>query len=273
VGGVPGGVAQQAQRVLEGTDEMSFIVPGLTPARFPDADILEMPGLFADLREATLVASHLIAAGKLRGFEGYFVIGALGAVPASLHSRLQGTTLEDYAGKRVRTGRAIEGKVLQELGINPVSLPIGETAQALAVGAIDGILMAPLPLVDYGIAKYVRFHYFPNFGGALSALVMNRRIFDALPQAGQEAIRKYSGDWIAERYTAGIAGFTDKILKDWGADPRQRLIMPSAAEARRLKAVFRIVTHAALAENPDAEAVLDAIAAERDKLRKGPPGG
>jgi TRAP-type C4-dicarboxylate transport system substrate-binding protein len=266
-------LAVQAQHVLDGTADMSFIVPGLTPARFPDNDILELPGLFADLREATLVATHLIAAGKLRGFEDYYVIGALGTMPASLHSRMQGTTLEDYAGKRVRASRAVEARVLQELGINPVSLPIVETSQALALGAIDGILMAPIPLVDYGVAKYVRYHYFPNLGGAVAALVMNRRVFDALPEAGQAAIRKYSGDWIAERYATGIAGFTEKILKDWRADPRQRLAGPSAEEALRLKAVYRIATKAAVAENPGAAELLAAVAAERAKLRKGPPGG
>jgi len=273
VNGALGPLAQQPQRVAEGGADMSFIVPDLTPDRFPDNAVIELPGLFADVREATLVADRLIAAGKLRGFDNYFIIGALGLVPASLHSRAPLATLEDYAGKRVRASRTIEGRILQELGVNVVSLPIGEAAQALAVGAIDGIFMAPIPLVDFGIAKYVRYHYFPNLGGAIAVLVMNRRLFDALPEAGQDAMRKYSGDWISERYVAGIAGFSEKILKDWRADPRQRLVQPSAAETQRLQALYRIATNAVTADNPDARELLAAIAAELGKLRKGPPGG
>ena len=49
-----------------------------TSDRFSDDTIIELPGLFRDMREATLVYTRLIAAGALRGYEDFFVIGAFG---------------------------------------------------------------------------------------------------------------------------------------------------------------------------------------------------
>ena len=52
-------IAEQAQMVVNGTADMAWVVPGQTPYRFPDNELLEMPGLFRDVREGTLVYSRL----------------------------------------------------------------------------------------------------------------------------------------------------------------------------------------------------------------------
>src|SRR5262245_39900483 len=54
--------AQQPNLVADGVADIAYIVPSYTPERFPDTAVIEMPGLFRDGREATLVYSHLMAA-------------------------------------------------------------------------------------------------------------------------------------------------------------------------------------------------------------------
>jgi len=61
-GGVLGrDISQQPDLVLDGKADIAFVVPGYTPARFPDNAVVELPGLFHDTREATLVYIRLIA--------------------------------------------------------------------------------------------------------------------------------------------------------------------------------------------------------------------
>src|SRR5215218_3224000 len=68
--------AQQAELVLNGTADLAYAVAGMTRARFADNYIIEMPGFYRDMREATLVYTRLVAANALRGYEEFFVVGA-----------------------------------------------------------------------------------------------------------------------------------------------------------------------------------------------------
>ncbi len=86
-GGLGNAVAEQPKLVAEGVADIAWVVPGQTPYRFPDNQALELPGLFKDVREGTLVYTHLIAANALRGYEKFFVIGAYASAPTAIHSR------------------------------------------------------------------------------------------------------------------------------------------------------------------------------------------
>jgi len=68
-------VAEQPGMVVEGAADIAWVVPGQTPYRFPDNPVLELPGLFRDVREGTLTYTRLIAAKVLRGYEDFVVIG------------------------------------------------------------------------------------------------------------------------------------------------------------------------------------------------------
>ena len=73
--------AQQPQLVRDGVADIAYIVPGYTAEQFPDNAVIELPGLFRDQREASLVFTRLIAANALRGYEDFVVINAFTAEP------------------------------------------------------------------------------------------------------------------------------------------------------------------------------------------------
>ena len=95
---------KQAQEVLDGVADMAWVNPGLTPERFPDNDTLELPGVFRDMREATLAHSRLAAAGALRGYEDFYPIAAVANFPLIIHLRPPIATMSDLSGKKI--GRA-----------------------------------------------------------------------------------------------------------------------------------------------------------------------
>src|SRR5215217_7225476 len=51
---------QQAQMVVDGVTDIGFIVPPFTPGRFPDTEVIELPGMFEDLAQATRVYTNLV---------------------------------------------------------------------------------------------------------------------------------------------------------------------------------------------------------------------
>src|SRR3954447_26637727 len=65
---------QQAQMVIDGVTDIGFIVPPFTPGRFPDSEVLELPGMFQDLAEATHVYTRLLQAGVLHDYGDYVPI-------------------------------------------------------------------------------------------------------------------------------------------------------------------------------------------------------
>ena len=111
---------QQLQLVLDGIADLAFVVPGHTPERFPDNEVIELPGLFKNLREATLVYTGLIAANALRGYDDLFVVGAFTAEPETIYTRLPVASLGALAGMRIRSNNPVQGAALAGLGMVPV---------------------------------------------------------------------------------------------------------------------------------------------------------
>jgi len=178
-GGVLGrSYPQQAQLVLDGAADMAWVNPSLTPDRFRDNEVLEFPGLFRDLREATLVSTRMVAAGALRGYEDFFVISAAANFPLIIHTRAPIGSLADLRGKTLRVNNLIEGNTLKAIGISPVVMPVNEVALAIGHGTIDGATMPANALFAYGISRITRFHYDAPVGVAPLAFLMNRKRFE-----------------------------------------------------------------------------------------------
>ena len=106
--------AQQAQLVLDGVADMSWVNPSLTPDLFPDDGVLEFPGQFRDLKEATLVHSRMAAAGELRGYGDFFVISAVANYQLMINTRppigsLSRSARQDPSRQQPDRGQGAEG--------------------------------------------------------------------------------------------------------------------------------------------------------------------
>src|SRR3984957_3326688 len=77
---------QQPQMVLDGVADIAWCVPSYSPGRFPDTEVLELPGQFKDLRESTTVASRIGRSGVLHDYGDFYIIGMFGTAPYSIHT-------------------------------------------------------------------------------------------------------------------------------------------------------------------------------------------
>jgi TRAP-type C4-dicarboxylate transport system substrate-binding protein len=263
--------AQQLELVRDGKADLAFIAPGYTPERFPDTTVIELPGLFHNIREATLTYTALVAADRLRGYEDLLVVGAFATAPESIHTRPPAASLDALKGMRIRANNPTQGAALARLGMVPVQLPITKTAGAISSGEIDGAMVGPAPMVEFGIARVAPNHYLLGVSSAPLAVVMNRKVFEGLPARAQEIIRKLSGAWTAEHYIATYQAENQAALRTLESDPNRRVVIPSAADLERAHDAFTAEIELWSAD-PRHRELLAAARAELDKLRAGTMG-
>jgi TRAP-type C4-dicarboxylate transport system substrate-binding protein len=255
------------QLVLNGDADIAFIVPGQNPERFSDNTVIELPGLFHNGREATLVHTRLAAAGALKGYEDFFVIGAYATDPETIHSRKPLASLADLKGQKIRTNNLTEAAGLAKLGALPIVLAFNETTNAISSGMIDGATVPTAQLFDIGIGRIAGNDYLLPTGSAPLTLMMRRKTFDALPVEAKALILKYSGEWTAAAYIDVFEKLNKTTLEEINADARRKVVMPSASDTKAAQDAFRSVAADWAAANPHNRELLEKVNAELAKLR------
>jgi len=263
---------QQLQLVLDGSADLAFVVPGYTPAHFPDNEVIELPGLFKNIREATLVYTGLIAANALRGYDDLFVIGAFATEPETIHTRLPASSLKELTGMRVRANNPMQGTALAALGMVPVEMPINQASSAISSGKLDGAMVSPVPLIEFGISRVVPNHYLLGVSAAPLLVVMNRKKFEELPEQAKQIIRKFSGVWPAEHYIETYRVENDAATESLKQDPNRKVVTPSHSDLAHARAVFRSEVDAWSATDPHHRQLLAKAEAELTKIRGGTVG-
>ncbi len=260
-------VAEQPKLVAEGVADIAWVVPGQTPYRFPDNQALELPGLFKDVREGTLVYTRLIAANALRGYEKFFVIGAYASAPAVIHSRKPTASLAALNDQKIRTNNSVEAEALVSFGAIPTIMPALRLADALTRGALDAIVMSPGGLFQFGTAGLAANHYLLGLGAAPLVVLMNRKKFDSLPEAAQALIRKYSGKRAAATWIEHYGATEQRSLDKIESDPARTAVKPSQADRAAAQKVYRAMIDAWAAKSARNRELLRTIEANLTAIR------
>ena len=266
-GAISPDMTKQARLVLDGAADLAFVVPGTTSEKFPEISVLELPGLFRNAREASLVFARLTAAGVLEGYRNFFVVGAFLPSGETIHSRKPIASLSDLKGQTIRADNPIVANTLRKLGALPSLLPINRTMEALNQGKFDGVTVALGGLMAFGFGRLANHHYLLSLGGAPLSLVMNREKLASLPLPAQEIIRKYSGEWLSEQGTACFGAKGREIAERLKADRQRTVVEPSSADLATAQKVFSSVVDAWVAQSPRHRELLALVRAELSKLR------
>jgi TRAP-type transport system periplasmic protein len=258
---------QQAQMVNDGVTDIGFIVPPFTPGRFPDSEVLELPGMFRDLAEGTRVYTRLVQNGTLKDYGDYVPIAMWSTPPFSLHSNFSINSFKDLKGKRVRGSGVIQIESLKALGAVTVGMPPTEVPEALSRRTIDASTSQPAVLYDFGLDRVTSHHFFAGLGIVPLAIVMNRKKFESLPKAGQDAILKHDMDYINKLYIDSMLEYDASLVKKLQSDPKRKVVFPDAAERKTAQAAWGPVIKAWAAKTPRNAAVYKGLVAELEKDR------
>lgn len=263
------GMAQQAQMLLDGVADIAFVLPALTPGRFADDEVMELPGIVRNVEDATLIYTKMLRGGKIKGFGDYYVIAALGGDPFPISTRKPIKGLADLKGMKIRVGGRLQAMTMKALGIVPVLMPINEVPEAIARGTIDGTAIQPVPMVDFGVVRVVKYHYFAGLGFSPLTVLMSKKKFDSLPKAAKAIIEKYSGKWINDLYDKRFSAASRAVVKKLQDDPNHKVIYPTAAEKKTLHAAFDKVINQWTAESVRHAKLYKELLAVQKQVRAG----
>lgn len=259
---------QRPQFILDGKADIGSVVPGLTPVLFPDDGVIELPGLFRDAREASLVHTRLVAANVLRGYDDFVVIAAVATQPETIHSRKPIASLADIRGQKLRVNNATAAAFVSKLGATGVTMSINFAPEAIGSGRVDGALLQFAQLSDFGIGRLVTNHYILGTGSAPLALLMNRKAFDALSEPAKKIIRDCSGEWLATRYAEISDAANAKLLDEYKAEQRRRIAFPSPADQTERDRIANLVAEEWANASPRNRELLARVRAEIARLRE-----
>jgi TRAP-type transport system periplasmic protein len=261
--------AQQAQLVQDGVADIAFIVPSFTPGRYPDSEVMTLPGLFRDLREATLVFTRLVMSGKIKDYEQYVPIATWTTPPFSIHAAFPISSAADLKGKKIRASGTMQSDILRALGAVPVAIPPTEVPEAIARRTIDAATSQPAVVYDFGYNRVTSNHYFIQLGVTPLVVLMNKSKFESMPPVAQDAIRAHSMQWMANLYIDQITAYDRELVKKLQDDPKRHVVFPGSADEQATNAAFQRVTSDWINRSSHNAELFKAATAELEKVRAG----
>ena len=218
--------------VIRGISDVGMSVCGYTRGRFPLTEVVELPIGHKSGWVVTKTINEFINKFKPKEFDDVKMMYMHAHGPGLLHTKKLVNKLEDVRGMKVRAFGAVT-KIVTALGGAPVSMPMGETYEALSRGVVEASIAPYEALQGWKWGEVVKFTV-EAWGMAYSSaffIAMNKDKWNALPPDIQKIIEKVNEEWIDKHGKAwdeiGKAG------KDFTIQRGNQIITLSADENRR----------------------------------------
>jgi TRAP-type C4-dicarboxylate transport system substrate-binding protein len=240
----PGGTLTPAPTcydgVVKGISDIGMSVLAYTKGKFPLTEVIDLPLGYTDGMAATHLINRYFAKFKPKEFDEVKILYLHAHGPGILHTKKAVNKLEELKGLRVRcTGTVTE--IVKALGGVPVSMPMGETYDALNRGMVEGS-MAPMESMEgWKWGEVVKFTT-ESLGSAYSTaffVAMNKEKWNALPADVQKTIETINAEW-AEK-TGKLWDEVDKSGKAFSLKLGNKIIPLSPQENQRWAAAARPV--------------------------------
>lgn len=193
---------RQYDLVRDGVADLSWVLHGFTPGRFPLIDIANMPGMFGSSAAATTamwrVRDQLIAEHK-----GVRPLGLVASTPLVFMTKSKPVLkVADVQGLRIRPPSAVTASAIQALGGVSVAVPPAEMGDALSKGVIDAIVTTAEAASSFKLFESLKYISDVNMGMATFAFVMNPSAYGNLPTEAKAALDGLSGKPFEQRILA-----------------------------------------------------------------------
>lgn len=189
-------------QVRDGVADIVWTLPGYTPGTFPRTEVFELPGIHLSDARATNLAIQDLMEILLPDYVGIHPLLVHVHAGNALHfSDGSVAGLADFEGLKIRSPSRTGAWMLEELGAEPVGMPVPALPQALSKGTVDAGLVPfevaiPLGLADLTSAS-VEMAEGARFGTSTFLFAMNLDSYNSLPEDLKKVIDDHSGAAIA----------------------------------------------------------------------------
>ncbi len=259
----------QVKLVLDGVTDLGFFVPSYTPGRFPDTQIMELPGIVNHSLESSIAIWRLYNQGLLRGFDKFKVLMLVTTDPYTIHTKNPVKRIADLKGLKLRAGGPVAGATMKALGAIPIGMPIPAVAQNISKGILDGSAVDWNVLYAFRIVDVARHHYMGLVGTVPIGILMNKAKWSALPAAAKAAFNKHSGEALARRHGISNAGVQKRLGAKTRKDPKHSIVDPDAAAQKQWDAIMKPVVSQWAKKHPNGQKLLQTLRNELANIRAG----
>jgi len=230
--------AQTFDSVVTGIADIGLGPTGVTPGRFPLAEVMEQPLGISSSYHMTRLANDFFRNFKPKEFDDVKVLFLLNASPGLLHTKKPVRKLEDLKGMKIRCLGKNAAAVLKSLGSVPVMIPTGDTYDALRKGIVDGVIAAcdSLETMKWGeLLPFTTVCYFAAIGSP-GFVVMNKTKWKDLRPDIQKIIDEMSNEY-AEKVSLLWDDKDRRSIEKWKARGHTFIYLDKEEEERWAKAI------------------------------------
>lgn len=261
------GPAAQAKAVGDGVADLAWIVPAYTPGRFPDNEVMELPGVFRDVRESSTVFRRLYNRGLLRGYDNYYVPLLVTTHPYAIHTVKPVKTIDDIKGLKLRAGGPVASASMKALGAVPVGMPVPAIAENVSKGVLNGTGAEWNVMYAFKIIEVAKNHYMQRLGTVPLTVLMNGKKYASLSGKARAIIDRHSGEVLTRKFGDVHFAIQGARLKTTMAKPGHTIVNPGEKEVARWNALMQGVTDKWIATHPKGKELFAAVKEELAKLR------
>jgi len=215
-GGQLGQETEAIQNVQAGTLEATFIGHDPLVQFVPEIAILSLPYLFRDHDQALGLLRQdfgkaLTAAIEAKGFK-LLGFGNNGARVYTNNTRPINAP-EDFKGLKMRSPQnPVNLAVTEAFGGIPVAIPYGEVYTAIQQKTIDGQENAVINIYPARLYEVQKHMAMTNHLLSFTVMLMNKKLYESLPAAQQEAITKAAAEALAHQSSFAVKQ-SDEMVK------------------------------------------------------------
>lgn len=209
---------RQFDLVRTGVADMSFVLLGVTPGRFPLTQIGELPGMVGPGISGAAtkpISSAILAVSDdylLEEYTGTKLLNVSFIPNPLIFTAKKIESLDQISGLRLRHPSAVHAEMLEALdGIPRLMNPL-EISEALARGQVDGALTSYSGVQSWNLQESVKHALILDSGGLAFALMVNREFYDSIPDDLREVFDKYFGP-AAQNVWGTFMGKAEKELR------------------------------------------------------------
>ena len=196
--------ADQCYRgVTEGISDLGMSAFAYTRGRFPMLEMLDLPVGYPDGVTATRVANEIYFRWKPKEAENTEIMYLHAHGPGVLASKKPIRSLADLHGLKIRA-TGFSSKVVESLGASPISMPQGETYEALQKGVVDATFCPIETLRGWKQGEVIQYVTDSSCIGYTTVfyVTMNKKKWASLPEGLQQLVRQVNFEWMEKHAQA-----------------------------------------------------------------------
>ncbi|MEO8545996.1 MAG: TRAP transporter substrate-binding protein [Betaproteobacteria bacterium] len=174
--------------------------------------------------------------------DGMMLLYAVAWPPQGIYSKKPINSAADLKGIKWRAYSPATARIAELVGAQPVTVQAAEVSQAFATGVAESMMSSGSTGADSKLYEHVKYWYDTQAWLPKDAVIVNKKAFDALDKATQDALLKAAADAEVRGWAASKKTNTESLekLKAGG----MQIMQPSA----QLKADMKKVGDTMLAE-------------------------